>query len=163
MDSPRGDQADRAAKPAEPAAKPAASKTAAQLAKFAGSSFASFAVDWAVFSSLWNLLPQSAPGRLAASVATARCMSLIFNFACNTRLVFRAGAGTGLKNSNSGPDRACARYLLLAAAILAGSWALLKAVHAFFPGFPLSVAKPGVDYALFLVSFRVQQRYVFSK
>ena len=63
------------------------------------------------------------------------------------------GVGTGLS---------FVRYLMLAAAILVGSWALLKAIHALLPAFSLSLAKPLVDLALFFVSFTVQRHFVFA-
>ena len=135
-------------------------KAASQFAAFAAGSLVSFGVDWTVFSALWWALPENCRARLFASVAVARCLSLVFNFTCNRFLVFRAGTVLPPPKKTG---RAFARYLSLAAAILAASWALLKAIHSLLPAFPLSAAKPVVDLALFLLSFAVQKKFVFAK
>lgn len=143
-------------------------KTASQFTAFTAVSLASFAVDWSVFSALWRVLPDETRARLFLSVAVARCLSLVFNFACNRFLVFRAGTdlpqnvGTDLPPPKK-TGRAFARYLALAAAILAGSWGILKAIHSLLPAFPLAAAKPIVDLALFLLSFFAQKKFVFAK
>ena len=164
-------------------------KAASQFAAFAAGSLVSFGVDWAVFSALWWALPENCRARLFVSVAVARCLSLVFNFTCNKYLVFRPEKkGTDPSNSAKegtdpsifvghpenaekegtdpspgvGTGLSFVRYLMLAAAILVGSWALLKAIHALLPAFPLSLAKPVVDLALFFVSFTVQRHFVFA-
>lgn len=149
-------------------------KAASQFAAFTAGSLASFGVDWSVFSVLWWTLPEDCRARLFVSVAVARCLSLVFNFACNRFLVFRSGANPSRPEkavasqppnveTRTGTGLSFARYLFLAAVILAASWVVLKALHAVAPRFPLSLAKPAVDFALFLLSFYVQKRFVFAK
>ena len=126
-------------------------KTAGQLAAFAATSFAAFAVDWGAFTALWELLPAAFPSRLLVSVLAARAVSLVFNYRCNRRIVFRSDRrGSFL------------RYLALAAAVALASWLLLKCFQAAFPGVALPVAKPAIDGLLFCVSFAGQKAVVFS-
>ncbi len=131
----------------------------ASLLAFAVSSLAAAALDLGLFTLLFCwLLPEGTPGRLCLSVVLARIASLSFNFACNRRLVFQAdseGTSCALRS------RAFVRYLVLAALILTGSWALTKLALALFSGVSPTLVKAVVDLSLFLCSFSVQRAWVF--
>ncbi len=131
----------------------------APLLLFSLSSLSAFAIDTVALLAL-----HAATGSLAVSVLGARVLSAAVNFAVNRRLVFG-------RTGRSGPDgcratrrvpwgRAAARYATLAVLLLGASYLLLAALTAL--GVGLLPAKIITEAALYLVSFQVQRRFVFT-
>ena len=145
------------AAPASPATLPRLLR--ASLLAFALSSLTATALDLALFSLLFGpVLPKGTPGRLFIAVAGARAVSLGFNFACNRSLVFPPASGEAAKAPRLVPF---ARYLALAALILAGSWGFTKLGLFLLPRAPAPLVKAAVDGTLFLVSYAAQRVWVF--
>ncbi|WP_174232103.1 bifunctional glycosyltransferase family 2/GtrA family protein [Actinomyces culturomici] len=119
----------------------------APLLKFSAASLAGFVVDYVSVLSLHALL-----GGLLVPVVGARVISASVNYALNRR-VFKARRGT--------VARTAARYAALAVALVAASYAGLWALTGL--SVPLWLAKPVVDVALYLASYRIQKKYVFTE
>lgn len=120
----------------------------APLARFAASALAAFAVDTALMIAL-----EALTGWLLLSVAIARIASAGMNFAINRSLVFGARGAVPLRT-------AAARYLGLAALLLAASFGMITALTD--AGIATLPAKLLTDLTLFAVSFSVQRAVVFS-
>ena len=114
---------------------------------FAGSSLASFAVDTAVFAVLYGVT-----GWIAGSIVGARLLSAGVNFVLNGAVVFRPEGGR--------LGRRVAGYLLLAVGLLVGSIAGTTALASL--GVPVLAAKIVTEPWLFLVSYQVQRRLIFT-
>lgn len=143
--------------PASPA--PLRGLLRASLLAFALSSLAAAALDLSLFALLFGpVLPHGTPGRLFVAVAGARAASLGFNFACNRRLVFPPASGEPAQAPRLVPF---ARYLALAALILAGSWGFTKLGLLLLPHASAPLVKAAVDGTLFLVSYAAQRAWVF--
>lgn len=120
----------------------------APLLRFAASSLGSAAVDVVALLALHALT-----GSLLAAVVGARLLSAGVNFAVNRRLVFPGGRDLPLRV-------AAARYVALAAVLLAASYGLLALLTGI--GLPLLAAKVGTDAVLVATSYEVQRRVVFA-
>ena len=124
--------------------------------KFMGVSLLCFLVDQVLFNVL-NLAvfgngAVKAAQIILISTALARAVSAGLNFALNKSFVFK------LKGHTAG---ALARYLILAAGIMllsAGGVWLLGQI-----GMSSTVAKLIVDFLLYFLSYRVQQKWVFAE
>ncbi|MFT3875091.1 MAG: bifunctional glycosyltransferase family 2/GtrA family protein [Propioniciclava sp.] len=114
---------------------------------FAASSLASLAVDTVGFVVLLG-----ATGSIAWSIAGARVLSAGVNFAVNRSVVFRAGRG-GLAAAVTG-------YITLALTLLGASIAGTTALAGL--GVPALVAKVITESVLFVASYHVQRRYIFT-
>lgn len=136
--------------------------------KFLGSSFLSYLVDISLFSLLSFLLSGLRGNLLTVAVpyALARLASSFLNYTLNRR-VFKSGSAIG---------KTIAKYYLLAIFILAAGailvslavWGLL-----YIPAVANTVVTPAektvlydlvkipVDCALYVVSYRVQKKYIF--
>jgi glycosyltransferase involved in cell wall biosynthesis len=118
------------------------------LVKFGASSLAAFAIDafalWALFALTDSLL---------VSVVGARVLSATINFFVNRKLVFRSADATSTR-------RAALRYLVLALALLASSYAWLATLTSL--GVALVIAKPLTDVSLYVLSFAAQKSFVFG-
>ena len=126
--------------------------------KFMGASLASFLIDQGVFNLMdYVLLPLLAIGgdlKASLAVVIARCISAPCNFLMNRNLVFNFKENTG---------RTAIRYALLAVGIMiagAGSVWVLKLLG--LPSVLDWLAKLIVDVLLYLVSYRVQDKWVFA-
>lgn len=119
----------------------------APLLRFAASSLAAYVVDVAGL-----LLLMALTGNLLLSVVAARLGSAALNFGVNRDLVFRH---TGSRRE------ALARYAALAGALLAANVSLMALVVAAW-GLPLLAGKVVVEAGLFLISYALQRRLVFS-
>ncbi len=127
--------------------------------KFIVSSIAAFIVDNGVFALAIFALPALGLSRnteILAAIVLSRFISAVFNYLCNKRLVF----------SDPGHQRASfARYAVLALAIMSLSYAgtaffsLLFDVNGMF----ITAVKIIVDITLFILSYRLQKRWVFPK
>ena len=123
--------------------------------KFMGASIVSFLIDNGVFTILDQFVfPGTFMGRVALSTIIARCVSAPCNFLMNRNLVFKSTADatkTGL------------RYALLCVAILLCSPGALPVLS--WLGMPKwldTIAKIIIDTVLYLVSYRVQNKWVFA-
>lgn len=116
----------------------------APLLKFSGASFASFLIDWLVVMVTFSLT-----GQLLASIVVARLISGSANFLMN-RSVFRDRGSLGTS---------AVKYVAVALGIMASSYLGLAALT--YLGIPLALAKPLVDVALYVASYRLQKRLVF--
>lgn len=138
-------------------------KIYAVIFKFIGSSLASFAVDIALFTLINMLLSKTtkleSKAVLAIATAGARVISSVVNYTLNRKMVFESDAP--VKSS-------LGRYYLLCACQMAASYGLLY----FFAVMVFKLAKGslwqtlvkfGVDMGLFLISFQIQQRWVFAE
>ena len=122
--------------------------------RFMGASILSFLIDQGVFALMENIvLAQMDLGKEIVSTVVARAISAPCNFLLNRRFVF------GAKSSR----RSFLRYLALAAGMLLASAVgvelLVKLLH-FAPALA-SLVKLAVDTLLYLVSYRIQNRWVF--
>ncbi|WP_086150605.1 glycosyltransferase [Cellulosimicrobium sp. KWT-B] len=120
----------------------------APLVRFAASSLGSAAVDVVAL-----LVLHALTGSLLAAVVGARLLSAGVNFAVNRRLVFPGGRDLPLRV-------AAARYVALAAVLLAASYGLLALLTGI--GLPLLAAKVGTDVVLVATSYEAQRRVVFA-
>ncbi|WP_062202322.1 GtrA family protein [Demequina salsinemoris] len=116
------------------------------LAAFAASSLAAFALDTGLLLALTALGLTLGPALIAARVSSG-----LVNFALNRRAVFR---------SEGRPLPQLARYVLLAAAVLAAGYASLSVLT--WAGLPLLAAKVITDGGLWLASFGLQRAFVFA-
>lgn len=127
--------------------------------KYAASSIASSVVDLLAFYVLARLLfTNGTPEHVFFATFFARVISVIFNFSLNKKLVFDNRGSIGVTFF---------RYVCLAVPIMLSSAALvylLSTLPIFLGGkaFLKTVIKLFVDVFLFLVSFRVQQKWVFN-
>ncbi|QIB68971.1 glycosyltransferase [Aminipila butyrica] len=121
------------------------------------SSISSAAVDlgiaWFLMDLLRPLLQQQLFLRIFTATMAARVISIGVNYLLNRYLVFREG-----KSSN----RSLWRYLILCVVVLSLS---ATGVYVLNRGFSINekIGKIICDGVLFLVSYRVQQRWVFKK
>ena len=119
------------------------------LLAFAAVSFGSFVIDVVALELIFLL-----SGSLAASVVGARLLSGTVNFFANRKVVFDSTDRRTLR-------RQALRYLVLAAALLASSYALLDVLT--LGGVPLLLAKVVTDVALYIVSYQAQRALVFGR
>lgn len=124
-------------------------RIARELARFAGSSFLGFLVDYAVFSAV---VAASSGGAIVVANVLARVISGSVNFTVNHRLVF---------HSERVWWRAALRYAALSAGILAANTVVLSLLvhHA---GWSPYVAKIATELAFFFVAWGVQRTVVFQ-
>ncbi|MDQ0662914.1 putative flippase GtrA [Arthrobacter ulcerisalmonis] len=120
----------------------------APLLKFLASSFTAFLLDTVVF-----VLLTAAIDSLLLAVVGARAVSSAVNFLVNRHLVFERGRDTS-------PRKAGVRYFGLAAVLLAANFGLIRAFEAI--AVPALPAKILAEITLLVVSFAVQQRFLFT-
>jgi glycosyltransferase involved in cell wall biosynthesis len=121
----------------------------APLVKFSMSSLSAFVIDVVLLFVMKGLT-----GSLLASVVTARVASSVFNFLTNRHLVFARGQG---RASDCAP-----RYFALVAAIMMVNYASMYALYERL-GAGLLPSKLLTEAALFITSYQVQKRFVFTK
>ncbi len=127
------------------------------IIKYAASSIVSSCVDLLSFYLLTALLfGDGTRLHVFAATALARVISVVFNFSLNKKLVFE---------SNGKPIKTFLRYVCLAVPIMLASWLvvfvltdLLSVENALLK----TLVKMPVDILLFLISFRVQKKWVFN-
>ena len=124
--------------------------------KFMGASIISFLLDNAVFALMENvILSGMGTGREIISTVVARAISAPCNFLMNKNFVFKS----------KGDKQTFIRYIILAVGLLAASAVgvelIVKALH-FAPALA-SIVKIVVDTVLYLVSYRVQNNWVFRE
>ena len=124
-----------------------------QFAKFSGASLASAVLDFAVYVVLLDtvFLEDRTPKHVAMAVVFARAVSSLFNYSLNKWLVFR---------DDSRPVPSLLRYAALAGTILVCSTLGTTALSVISGGHAVW-AKVIVDGTLFVVSYLIQERWVF--
>ncbi len=118
-----------------------------RILRFSASSLVSFGIDYLLFCALLPML-----GVTTICNVCARVVSGTINFALNRRVVF-GGGGSAV--------RSFVRYVALAVSLLVCNTVLLGGLVGW--GISAHMAKIAVELALFLVSFCVQQRFVFAE
>ncbi len=121
--------------------------------RFAFTSVSSFMIDIALFTvfcmlfKVWN-------GILYATVATilARIISAIYNYMMNYMFVFR---------SKESKMVSAGKYVLLSAAQMGCSAALVTGAVYIFSGVNETIIKMIIDTILFFVSYQIQKKFVF--
>lgn len=127
-----------------------------RLGRFVAASLSSCALDIVLFKIFHSFVFQDFRiGRLALSVGLARVVSATFNYLANLHFVFG-----GEKRR-----RSFAKYVLLAACIMAASYLLTAAALDLsqFARAHVVLAKAAVDVFLFLASFAVQRLFIFAR
>lgn len=119
----------------------------APLARYASSSLLAFGVD-----STGLLLLFALTNNLFISVVGARLVSASTNFLVNRHVVFRAADSL---------RREITRYVVLALGLLASNYVWLLVLTQW--GMPMLGAKFVTEAALYLISYQVQRRFVFSR
>lgn len=129
----------------------------ADFMKFLFSSLAGAAVDlaiaWVLLDLLRPLLGQQAFLRILLATGLARVISIAVNYTLNKTFVFQR------KNANRGSLR---RYLALCALLILLSAAGVYGMHELFD-VDERLGKLIGDIVLFVLSYQVQQRWVFAK
>ena len=121
--------------------------------RFLFSSLASCVLDLILFSVFCFLLKGRFPVFYAGiATAAARILSASANYLINYRLVFASRENRG---------KAGMRYALLAAAQMGLSALAITGLLRLMPGGPELVFKIVIDTILFLISYKIQQKYVF--
>ena len=122
--------------------------------KFIFASLSSFVIDIILFHLLVLLLKDSFPA-LYITIATvgARIISAVYNYLINYKFVFK---------SRASKTTSLAKYALLAVIQMGLSAGIVSLFVHLFPGCIETVVKAIVDTILFLLSYAVQQRFVFS-
>lgn len=128
------------------------------FAKFMLSSFGSSLLDLLIFTILCGVLTGVLPdegflGRITVATVIARVCSGIFNFSIN-RWIFGSRASVG----KTGP-----RYLLLWLVQMSLSAGLVSGVHFLLSFIHPTIIKVVIDTILFLISYKIQQKWVFVK
>lgn len=125
----------------------------AQLFKFGCSSFSSFLVDYfALLTLRWMLFGLGPSVSLLTSSVVARLLSSSFNYWVNRTWVFHS-KGTLRRTGLS--------YFLLVFCLWGANFCLLYLAH-IVVGIPLWLSKLGVDMTLFIASYNIQKKYIFS-
>lgn len=120
-----------------------------QLIKFLCSSITAFLVDYAVFTLLYLLLSKS----VLLCTVFSRCVSSVYNFLFNKKLVFKASSG--------GAGQAV-KYFLLVAILLGLNVAILDLLDHFLH-LPVLLCKPVVELCVYAVSYFCQRDLVFRE
>lgn len=127
----------------------------ATFLRFTASSMACAVVDqavaWTLMSALTSVLPGQDFLRIFTATVVARVISMLLNYGANRRLVFRETAGR----------RSVVRYFILGLTIMSLSAMGVFALHSALL-VDERIAKVVVDLCLFVLSYRVQQSWVFD-
>ena len=122
--------------------------------KFVFASVSSFVVDITLFYLFVLLFKDTFPD-LYVTFATvgARVISAVYNYLINYKFVFKSSASH---------TTSLTKYALLAIIQMSLSAGIVSLIVHFFPGCWETLVKAIVDMILFLISYAVQQRFVFS-
>lgn len=128
------------------------------MPKFVASSLTTTLVDLGLFTLLFALLKERAPGyaEITATVI-ARIISSALNWLANHKLVF---------NSRGSLRESLIKYYCLAIPQMLASAGLVKLVNYLFSNsetFVTTGIKIAVDVTLFFISFFIQKKWVFRK
>ena len=122
--------------------------------KFVFASVSSFVIDILLFH-LFVLMFKDTFGALYITFATigARVISAVYNYLINYKFVFKSKASRATSLT---------KYALLAIIQMSLSAGIVSLIVYLFPGCWETLVKAIVDMILFLISYAVQQRFVFS-
>ncbi|MDO4739256.1 MAG: bifunctional glycosyltransferase family 2/GtrA family protein [Eubacteriales bacterium] len=120
-----------------------------QFASYAGSSVASFGVDYLLAALLRCFFPAS----VAIPTYTARAVSSLVNFFLNKNLVFKNDANNKL---------AIVKYYALVAVVAFLSVQITRLL-VYALGMPYLLAKAIADVVLFFCNYKIQDRFVFRR
>ena len=122
--------------------------------KFVFASLSSFVIDILLFHLFVFLFKDSFP-LIYVTVATvgARVISAVYNYLINYKFVFKSRASKATSLT---------KYALLAVIQMTLSAGIVSAIVFIFPGCRETLVKAIVDTLLFLLSYAIQQRFVFS-
>lgn len=124
-----------------------------EILKFSASSFASFLLDYGMYSLLALMTTYSAEGRnVALSNVGARMISSVFNYTVNREMVFQ---------SEESRMQSAIQYFLLAAGILAGNTLVLELLVNGI-GIDPYAGKLFVECLFFFVSWFIQSHFIFK-
>lgn len=124
-----------------------------EIFKFSASSFASFLLDYGMYSVLlWMTGGLSGSVSLFASNVTARIVSGCFNYHVNRKLVFQ---------NEADPVESAVKYLVLAAGILVGNTLVLNRLV--YLGMNPYTGKLCTEFLFFIVSWFVQRTFIFKR
>jgi putative flippase GtrA len=124
------------------------------LLKFIVASICSFAVDITLFTILIYLLKTAEPDSyIMISTVAARAVSAVFNYLLNQRKVFSSRGDCG---------KTAAKYAILWISLMMLSAVLVNQLYLIFP-ISETLIKMVVDTGLFLISFKIQHKWVFTK
>lgn len=121
--------------------------------KFLFSSLSSSVVDLTLFALFCYLIKEKYPVAYAGiATVMARILSAVYNYTLNYKIVFK---------SKANGVAASLRYAILAVLQMGCSaGAILMVLHV-FPGGPELLFKVVIDTILFLISYKIQQKFVF--
>ena len=123
--------------------------------KFAFSGISSAVLDILLFTIFYGIADTFLGDATSILIATigARVFSSLFNYSVNKNIVFNAGKG----------NNTIVKYYILCVCQTFASWGLVNLGYHFLDKFiHPSVVKVVVDGILFLVSFQIQQKWVFG-
>ena len=122
--------------------------------KFVFASLSSFVIDILLFHLFVLLLKDSfAAVYITMATVAARIISAVYNYLINYKFVFK---------SHASKTTSLTKYALLAVIQMALSAGIVTAVVMIFPSSIETVVKAITDTILFLISYSIQQRFVFS-
>ncbi len=125
----------------------------AQLLKFSLSSLGAFWLDYIALLILRNwLIGMGLSRSLLISSIIARLISATFNYTVNRLWVF---------NSQASVKKTASAYVFLAIMLWIANYGVLYLIH-MVASVPLWLAKPMADIILFVASYNIQKRYIFS-
>lgn len=120
--------------------------------KFIISSSSSFIVDISVFAFLIFLLRNFSINTIFLASFLSRFISSLFNFFMNKAFVFKKGDKTSL-----------IKYFLLVIIQITMSASFVTIINKVLPQFNLTLVKILVDVFLFIFSYQIQKKYIFTK
>ena len=125
-----------------------------QFAKFSGASLASAVLDFAVYVVLLDtvFLEDRTPKHVAMAVVFARAVSSLFNYSLNKWLVFRDDSRPV---SVTATLRGAGRDIFVCSTLGTTALSVISGGHAVW-------AKVIVDGTLFVLSYLIQERWVFQ-
>ena len=122
--------------------------------KFIFASLSSFVIDILLFHLFVFFFKESFPViYITLATVGARVISAVYNYLINYKFVFKSRASRATSLT---------KYALLAIIQMSLSAGIVSAVVFVFPGCWETLVKAIVDMILFLISYAVQQRFVFS-
>jgi putative flippase GtrA len=126
-----------------------------KFVKYMFASISSFVIDILLFTLFCHLLKDIVPEGFLIQVATvcARLISATYNYIINYSLVFKSRAGKGT---------ALAKYAALAFVQMQASAWSVAGICFLLPMVSKTLIKCIVDTILFLLSYSIQQRFVFA-
>ncbi|WP_100665672.1 glycosyltransferase [Leuconostoc citreum] len=128
-----------------------------EFIKFAASGLVSFLLDIILFASCISLMQRTSLQGIMFATIFSRCISAAVNYGVNRYVVFnRVGSAVILKYF----------ILVMIQMLISGYLTNILATEIFISGdstFLITVFKIVIDFVLFLISYQIQKRLIFSK